>query len=531
MRGAIALYQTVRARGSLFGVKGASSSSLLPSCTTCCSTNAFGRPGIRSLDSAARQLSSRKPLDDDHNLVYRIPPIPKPLASYVRLWGIHEPDDYNPNSEFTVIFLGTGAGVPTTVRQPTATALMTEHSTLIFDAGEGVFTQLMRSRVSFKTIDKIFSKLLACCCVLLVLDRVNNRQDRLLPKLNSTQPNLQSIIPITTVSHMHGDHVFGLPCLILAIQALVPQKPIQIFGPVGLYNFIATCLSLSYVEIRGNARIEVYELQGGSRRWGHPAAGRVYPEFRHRGIIRKSIPRNPDGTWTLCSAIEVTGPDEVLKRHESAGVHVTAAEVEHVPKLNCFGFVVEEARTLPRKIDPARAEALGVEQGKKYQLLKYGIPVMSDDGSREVRPEEVLLEESVRPRKLVALGDCCNVPHSMAKLCHDADILIHEATLSEKDEGKKVDFGGHSSAAQAGRFGNKVSPTVLALNHISSSKNSNIREHVHEAEKEITNGKTHVLAAADLMEISVPMAGYDLPKIKVEASAGGIDDEVEAKNA
>lgn len=327
---------------------------------------------------------------------------------------------------------------------------------------------------------------------------------------------------------MHGDHIFGLPSLILTLQACAnTQKAIQIFGPVGLYNFLAAILSLSYIEIRGQMTIEVFELQGGSRRWRHRAGSRNYPEFRHPGISRKFIPRNRDGTWTLCSAKEVTSPDAIINRSGCAGLHVTAAEIEHVPRLHCFGFVVEEARTLPRKIDPVRARALGLDQGRKYQLLKYGFSVKSDDETVDIHPEDVLLEEYVRPRKLVALGDCCYVPEMMAKLCHNADVLIHEATLSENDQGKKVDFGGHSSAAQAGRFGNMVSPTILALNHLSGSKDSVMQEHVQEAEREVTNGKTHVLAAADLMEVSVPKAGFNLSNDDEDAVSSGRGGEAE----
>jgi ribonuclease Z len=307
---------------------------------------------------------------------------------------------------------------------------------------------------------------------------------------------------------------------------LLGRKTIQVYGPVGIYNYIASTLSLSCTELN-RLRVEVYELHGGSPRWRHPGGSRTYPEFRHRGLVRKVIPQNPDGTWTLLTVSEITSPEQAESyTAHFKGVYVTAAEVEHTPKVRCFGYVVQEAKTQAAKIDKERAIALGLKPSTKYRILKCGFPVMSDDGTREIQPEEVLVGDAVRPRKFALLGDCCNVPTPMTKLCQDADVLVHEATLSENDTGHKVESGGHSSAAKAGKFANEVNANVLALVHLPPTvrSNSSIKALVQEAQKGV-RGRTRVQLTCDLMELLVPRSGFQLPGRAMEMKYSEADEK------
>jgi hypothetical protein len=108
-------------------------------------------------------------------------------------------------------------------------------------------------------------------------------------------------------------------------------------------------------------------------------------------------------------------------------------EVDHLPGIATFGFVVEEEEAA-RNIDPDRAKELGVlHKGKKYHLLKHGFSVLTEDGSREVRPEEVYKARSKRARKVAIVGDNRGWTPQMIDLAKNADVLIHEATLTEED--------------------------------------------------------------------------------------------------
>lgn len=331
---------------------------------------------------------------------------------------------------------------------------------------------------------------------------------------------------LLVVTHMHGDHIFGLPGLILRLHMLPPLpnrkiRVLQIFGPVGLFNYIASTLSLSATELT-HIRVEVFELHSSSRPLRHPAGNRTYPEFRHRRLVRRTIKQNPDQSWTLETATEVDSRDEAISSTNSViSVNIRAAEVEHTAKVQCFGYVVEEPQNQPRRIDRDKAIALGVQPGIKYKQLKFGFPVMSDDNLREVKPEHVLTGEARRARKFVLLGDCRHVPQPMARLCDNADVLAHEATLAEHDTGRRVENGGHSTAASAGHFAASVNAHVLALNHLPPTvmNNSSVNRVAREANNAMNSKRqnkreataqhyTRVQVACDLMEILVPRHGF-----------------------
>lgn len=154
-----------------------------------------------------------------------------------------------------------------------------------------------------------------------------------------------------------------------------------------------------------------------------------YPHFQHENVVRKTINCGEDGVWKI-KEFEPISRD--LNPRKLVDLKISAAEVHHVPNVQTFGYVLEEKKPTP-KIDPMRAIKLGLKPGRKYNELKLGYPVMNDDGTREVKPEEVLYDNSFRARKIALLGDSCGVPTPMARLCRDADVLVHEATLAEKD--------------------------------------------------------------------------------------------------
>lgn len=412
-----------------------------------------------------------------------------------------------PGAQFILNFLGTGAGTVRIKRNCTSTALVLGGETYLFDAGEGIQRQSQLSRkVRLGDVTKIF------------------------------------------ISHLHGDHIFGLPGLLLSLQHIAKhrraqlKKPtpssssssseqetnlkerdhvpsVQVYGPVGLYNYIAATLSLSCTELR-NVHVDVYELTGGSRRWVHPASIKSYGEFRHRGLRRHAIPQDKDGTWTLQQANEVHTVEDARNWNDArCGRYVKAAQIWHVAKLQCFGFVVQEPWTQARRIHVDKATAAGVAPGNAYKLLKLGFPVPSDDGTRTVYPDEVCLsaDEQLpnKSRKVAILGDCCAVPRPMAELCHGADVLVHEATFLESDFGPKVDVGGHSTAAMAAKVAQQVEAKVLLLNHITAVNHEQEAKVVEEATDTLRNStgsseniQTKVQLSYDLMEFTVPRQGF-----------------------
>jgi hypothetical protein len=236
-------------------------------------------------------------------------------------------------------------------------------------------------------------------------------------------------------------------------------------------------------------------------------------------LHRKVIPQNADGTWTLVEPLEITTPELAVKLgSQPRGFSVKAAEIHHIPELQCFGYTLQEPVSLPRAIDVEAARKLGVTSSDSYRILKSGFSVMNEDESRLVHADEVC-GDPVRARKVTVLGDCCLVPPVMEMLAMNSDVLIHEATLSITETGKKAEVGGHSSAAQAAIFANKVKAQIVVLNHLPKILNtySKCKEWLSEAESRI-RGPTKVQLGYDHLEILIPRNGFDFDSIESSRS-------------
>lgn len=443
------------------------------------------------------------------------------LAPHIK----HCIQNYNPRSQpriddssFNVIFLGTGAGGrPNTIRSPSATALRLGGQAFLFDAGEGTQRQIVFSELSSLEITKVF------------------------------------------ITHLHADHINGLLGILFQFQIAAtsseqdpnrrkskrnqPKRVLEIYGPSGVYNFIAMNIALTCSKFHVN--IIVYELIGGKedarirgktfrfdkekeeddaselytrRRSGmNNIFQNRYPEISNRRLQRRTIEKGADSKWTIetheCSSQDiweqslrkgkkVTPTKDSYKR--TLQYSIQAAELTHVRGVQTFGYVIQEPKPEIR-IDVEKAQALGLKPSPKYKTLKKGFPVENDDGSRQIYPDEVVLEDTVKARKFALLGDNCGASKIMLDLCQDVDLIVHEATMVENDEAEAVQRG-HSTAKMAGKIAKDVNAKVLLLNHISSG-NDNIDELVDSAVKS-SGGVTEVVAAYDFMEIHVPRRGF-----------------------
>jgi len=414
------------------------------------------------------------------------------------------PSDHTllPSTGFAVSFLGTGSGgVQSVDRLSSVAALRLGGQAFLFDAGEGAQRYLANSRIGARDITKIF------------------------------------------LTHLHGDHTYGLAGVLLMIHDVtrasvqaalekgkgggggsgVDRPVVEVYGPAGTYNFIAMTLALSCTKLRF-ITVVVHELMGGEhdggpKRPSYKARGRgggvngnvflsKYDEVSSPGLIRKEIRRNRDGHWVIerpGRPAEGSGTPHASSETGLREYNITAGEVVHLPGVQTFGYVVEE-QTPARNIDPDRARALGVNPGPKYRKLKQGFAVESDDGTTVVCPEDVLLKV-VEPRKFAIIGDNCSVPSEMAELCRDAHVLVHEATVVDKDD-SEARTRGHATASMAGSFAKEVGAKALLLNHIGAARNSIGNKDILVDAIAANQSVSEVQIACDFMEVAVPKRGF-----------------------
>lgn len=270
---------------------------------------------------------------------------------------------------FEVVFLGTGAAVPTSTRGTTSQFVDIHGHTYLVDAGEGVQLALRGERLKFQKLRGIF------------------------------------------ISHMHGDHVLGLPGLLSTMSLLGRQTPLTVWGPPELGPWLASTWSSIQAHFTFDVKVEVWQV----------------------------------------------GVAQVL--HEAAKYRLVAFPVKH--RLPTCGLRVEE-HSLPWTLNsehPAFADL----SHRQRRDLKAGLAVRV--GGQTLTPGDCC-KAPPRPRAYVFSGDTrpCQELLNQAK---GATVLYHDATFASVDaERAKRTF--HSTACEAARIASQAGVRTLVLGHISS---------------------------------------------------------------
>jgi ribonuclease Z len=268
-----------------------------------------------------------------------------------------------------VVFLGTSGSVPTLKRSLPAVVVQCPRDQWMFDCGENVQRQMMAAKVSFHRKMKIF------------------------------------------ITHLHGDHVLGLPGLLQTMALMDRKEPVQVYAPKGLKDFLictkeALNFGLTYP-------VDIYEIL---------AEGLVVDEDEYQVIATKS-------------------------NHSITGYS--------------FAFI-EKPR--PGKFYPQKAIALGVPTGELWSKLQRGEAVKAPDGTK-VEPCDVM--GPARPgRKIVYTGDTKPF-ESFGKFAEGADLVIHDCTFDDSLK-EKAETDGHSTPSQAAGQAKAANAKKLVLSHISA---------------------------------------------------------------
>jgi ribonuclease Z len=300
-----------------------------------------------------------------------------------------------------VIFLGTAGSVPTLERSLPAVLIKRQNEQLMFDCGEGVQRQMVKANVGFHRKMKIF------------------------------------------VSHMHGDHVLGLPGLLQTMALLDRQEKLEVYGPEGIKQFLE-CVRES-LQFGLTFPVEIHEVYGA-------------------GVV--------------CEEKDYT---------------VEAVRSNHVVFGLAYAFV-EKPR--PGKFYPEKAKASGVPEGELWSKLQHGDTVKLPNG-RVVSPEDVMGLPR-QGRKIVYTGDTRPFK-GFAKFAAGADLVVHEATFDDA-LGEKAEVDGHSTPSQAAQEAKRAKAKKLVLTHI-SARYADVGLLLEQAQKFFKN----TLVAEDFMELELPL--------------------------
>lgn len=267
--------------------------------------------------------------------------------------------------------LGFNSAIPTVNSAPTAQLLEMEERHFLIDCGEGTQVQLRKAKSRFSKINHIF------------------------------------------ISHLHGDHCFGLPGLIASFRLLGRETPMHIYGPKGIAEMLETIFRLTETH-RG------FEI--------------IYHELSSK---------------------------QSEKIYEDKRVEVLTIPLKH--RIYCNGYLFREKQK-PRHLNIKEIIKYPEIETCDYHNLKQGKDFILKDGY--VLKNEVLTTE---PTKSVSYAFCSDTRYSeeIIPIIQNVDVLYHEATFLH-DLSEMAQHTGHSTALEAARIARKAQVGKLILGHFSN---------------------------------------------------------------
>ncbi len=293
---------------------------------------------------------------------------------------------------FEITILGSGAALPTSRRNPTSQYVNCNERHILIDCGEGTQMQIRRFGVRFQRIQHIL------------------------------------------ISHLHGDHYFGLVGLISTMRLMGRDKDLTIYGPIGLEQIIR--IQLEAGDTKLDFDIQFVELDG-------KTAGLIFEDNLieiHTFPLKHRIPTN--------------------------------------------GFLIREK---PRERKLLSEKIKGTGMGFEHiHLLKKGEDIVMPDG--KVYKNEDFTSDPHAIRSYAYCSDTCYAER-IVPFIENADLLYHEATFTEKDiDRARATY--HSTARQAAEIAKRAGVKQLIIGHLSARYDG---VNVHEEEARQVFGSTTVV--------------------------------------
>jgi ribonuclease Z len=300
-----------------------------------------------------------------------------------------------------ITFLGTAGSIPTPNRSLSVIIIRRQNEQIMLDCGEGTQRQILIAQTGFHKKMKIL------------------------------------------ISHLHGDHVLGLPGLLQTMALMDRQKKVEVFGPIGIKHFL-DC-SKEVLKFGLSFPIDIVEI-------------------KKAGIF--------------C---------------EEKDYFIKAFKSSHTEASFSFGFI-EKPR--PGKFYPEKARAHGVPEGELWSKLQKGKNIILPSG-KNVKSTDVI-GPLRKGRKIVYTGDTRPIKN-FESFASSADLLIHESTFDDSLIEKAL-ADGHSTPSQAANVAEKAKVKKLVLTHI-SARYPKTEILLEQAKKKFQN----TIIAKDFMELELPL--------------------------
>ena len=270
--------------------------------------------------------------------------------------------------------LGYNSAIPTITSAPTAQYLEMEERAFLIDCGEGTQVQLRKAKARFSKINNIF------------------------------------------ISHLHGDHCFGLPGLIASFRLLGRETALNVYGPKGIKEMMETIFRLT--ETYRGFEVIYHELSSKN-------SEKIYEDNR---VEVFTIP--------LDHRIYCNG---YLFREKQGERHLNMQEISKYPEIET-------------------CDNHNLKLGKDFEL---------SDGY--ILKNEILTTE---PTKSVSYAFCSDTRYleDIIPIIENVDVLYHESTFLHNLK-EMADYTGHTTALEAARIARKANVGKLILGHFSNRYN------------------------------------------------------------
>ena len=270
--------------------------------------------------------------------------------------------------------LGYNSAIPTVKSAPTAQFLEMEERCFLIDCGEGTQVQLRKAKAKFSKINHIF------------------------------------------ISHLHGDHVFGLPGLISSFRLLGRETPLHVYGPKGIKEMMETIFRIT--ETHQGFEVVFHELSS-----------------------KKSE-----------------------KVFEDNRVEVFTIPLDH--RIYCNGYLFKE-KPKERHLNMQEISKYPEIEICDYHNLKRGKDIQLSDGY--ILKNENLTKPA-EPSVSYAFCSDTRYLESIIPIIKNVDVLYREATFLH-DLKKMADYTGHTTALEAAKIARKANVKKLILGHFSNRYN------------------------------------------------------------